>query len=600
MLPWAVAGTLSLALLTVLVLWSPWRAMPPAAPLRLEATIGADASVGDFQIVKFQASVAVSADGLLLAVAAQDNQGVQLYVRKLGDLRATPLVGTAGARNPFFSPDGQWVGFFAGGKMKKIAVTGGAPVTLADAPDDRGGTWADDGSIIFQPTPTGSGLSRVSSGGGAVTQLTTLATGVMVHRWPQVLPGGTAVIYAEHSSITGFDDATIALQPLPNGPRKILHHGGYYGRYLPSGHLVYVHQGTLFAAPFELARLEVTGPPVPVAQDIAAYPGGSGGGLAGSAQVAWSNDGIAVYLAGQSVINEAPLQSIDRAGQVTTLRAAPANWSSPRFSPDGRRLAMDIFTVQADVFVYEWARDTLTRVTFDPSADSKPVWTPDGQRIVFRSTRDDVNNLYWQRADGSGDVQRLTQSQYAQTAMSWHPNGKLLAFWETGPQTSNDLMILPMEGSEASGWKPGQPTVFLRTPFNELEPEFSPDGRWIAYRSNESGRTEVYVRPFPGPGGKWQISTEGGVAPIWSRSRSEIFYGGLDNRLMVASYTVVDDVFRSDKPRVWSERRFLLRPGIANLTSTLTVSTSRRPPRPKMKARSSKTSWYSSSISSRS
>ena len=179
---------------------------------------------------------------------------------------------------------------------------------------------------------------------------------------------------------------------------------------------------------------------------------------------------------------------------------------------------------------------------------------------VFRSSRDKSFNLYWQRADGTGDVQRLTESQSPQFPASWHTSGKFLAFYETRPQTGNDLMILPMEGDEASGWKPGKPTVFLSTPFADQEPMFSPDGRWIAYQSAESGRLEVYVRPFPGPGGKWQISTDGGLNATWSRTRREIFYGSLDNRLMVASYTVEGDSFKADKPRVWSDRRFTFRP----------------------------------------
>lgn len=438
-------------------------------------------------------------------------------IRRVSDLHATPLAGTEGGRNPFFSPDGQWIGFFTAGKLKKIAVTGGAPVTLADAPDDRGGTWAEDGSIVFQPSASGSGLFGVSSAGGTPVPLTTLGTGEAVHRFPQVMPGGTAVVYTAHSSVTGFDEANVVVQPLPTGVPKVVQRGGYSGRYLRSGHLVYVQQGTLFAAPFDLARLEPTGQPVPIIEDISAYPGGSAGGSAGPVQGAWSDSGTAVYLAGESAAAEAPLQWMDRTGTVTALRATPANWTSPQFSPDGRRLAVDIATAQPDLFVYEWARDTLPRVTFAPNSDIKPVWAPDGRRIAFRSTRDNYANLYWQRADGSGDVQRLTEGQNNQTPSSWHPSGKFLAFYEARPQTGFDVMLLPMEGNEASGWKPGKPTVFLSTPFNEMEPMFSPDGRWIAYQSSESGRYEVYVRPFPGPGGRWQVSSEGGLLPTCGR-----------------------------------------------------------------------------------
>src|SRR5439155_10740439 len=194
--------------------------------------------------------------------------------------------------------------------------------------------------------------------------------------------------------------------------------------------------------------------------------------------------------------------------------------------------------------------------------DAKPVWTPDGRRIVFVSSRDKsgLPNLYWQHADGTGEVQRLTESPHQQLPGSWHPSGKYLAFYETNPQTGNDIMILPMEGDEVSGWKPGTPTAFLNTPTDEQEPMFSPDGRWLAYQSNESGRPEVFVRPFPGPGGKWQISTAGGGYPTWSRTRHELFYKNADHRIMVAPYTVEGNSFKADKPRVWSERKMQPRP----------------------------------------
>jgi serine/threonine-protein kinase len=251
---------------------------------------------------------------------------------------------------------------------------------------------------------------------------------------------------------------------------------------------------------------------------------------------------------------------MDYTGKATPLRAAGADWSNPRFSPDGRRLAIDISASgNLDVWVYEWARDTLTRLTFDPSGDRNPVWTPDGRRIVFASARGDKStfNLYWQRADGTGDTQLLTESKNLQYPASWHPGGKFLAFEENRPQTGWDLLTLPMEGDEVSGWKPGKPTVFLNSPANEREPMFSPDGRWLAYESSESGRYEVYVRPFPGPGGKWQISTGGGANATWSRARHELFFETPDQHLIVASYAVDGDSFRADKPRVWSERRFM-------------------------------------------
>jgi len=558
---WAVATGSVVVVSAVALWWTSSRTSVSPTPVRLEATLGADVSIDTLG-----ASVAVSPDGSVLTFVGRSREGVQqLFVRRLGELRAVPLAGTINARDPFFSPDNQWIAFFADGTLKKVAVTGGGAVTLCAAGSDRGGWWAEDGSIVFQAVASGEGLSQVGSTGGKPTPLTKLNSGEVTHRWPQVLPGNKAVLYTAHSSIAGFDDATIVVRSLPDGTPKIVLRGGFYARYLRTGHLVYIHQGTLFALPFDMARLEPKGEPIPVIEGIATYSGTAGtGGQAGSAQIAWTETGTAIYLAGQDAGTQAPIEWMDRTGRVMSLRATGAIWSDPQFSPDGRRLAMSVVTGVSDVFTYEWTRDALTRVTFGTGVNAKPVWTPDGKRLVFRSSRNaGVLNLYWQRADGSGDVQRLTDSPNPQFPASWHPAGKFLAFYETRPQTGNDLMMLPMEGDEASGWKPGKPTVFLSTPFAEQEPVFSPDGRWIAYQSTESGRAEVYVRPFPGPGGRWQISTDGGTYPVWSRTRRELFYGSPDNRLMVASYVVEGDAFRSDKPRGWSERRFESRGGRA-------------------------------------
>jgi serine/threonine-protein kinase len=246
---------------------------------------------------------------------------------------------------------------------------------------------------------------------------------------------------------------------------------------------------------------------------------------------------------------------MDREGKLQPLREAPGVYNGIRFSPDGQRLALEILEGKnRDVWVYEWGRDTLSRLTFEPGEDRDPVWTLDGRRIAFSSTRADQarGNLYWQRADGTGKAERLTESKNPHFPRSWHPSGKLLAFEEANPQTNFDILILPLTGDEASGWRPGKPTIFLDSPFGEFDAAFSPDGRWLAYTSDESGRFEVYVRPFPGPGGKWQVSTAGGGWPTWSRSRRELFYVVEDGRIMVAGYTAEGDRFDVDKPRVWS------------------------------------------------
>jgi serine/threonine-protein kinase len=224
--------------------------------------------------------------------------------------------------------------------------------------------------------------------------------------------------------------------------------------------------------------------------------------------------------------------------------------------------------VTLDVWIDDWIRDTLTPLTSGGTGNAKPVWTPDGRRIVFSSNRSsDSVNLFWQRADGSGDVQRLTESKNNQLAGSWHPNGKLLAFTEQNAASNGDLMILSMDGDESSGWKPGTSKPFLNTSFNEQEPMFSPDGRWLAYFSNESGSSEVYVRPFPGPGGRWPISTGGGAYPRWSKNGRELFYrtpSEGNEQIMVVTYTAEGDVFRADKPRLWSSTAIGIRPRLGN------------------------------------
>ncbi len=537
-------------------------APPPATAIRLSAELGADASLERNSHAEGQAAV-LSPDGAFLAFVASRSAGArpQLYVRRLEALEASLLSGTEGARNPFFSPDSQWIAFFADGKLKKVAVTGGSAVTLGEAQGHYGGSWSEDGTIVFAPDPGAEvGLLRVSSAGGTPEVLTKLdsVAGEVSHRWPQVLPGGDGVIYTVYTATGGIDSGTLVAQPLPGGAKKILLRGGYRGRYLPSGHLVYIREGTLFAAAFDLRRLEVTGAPARAVEGVTISS------VTAGARFSHSDRGVLVYVPRESLAAEFSIHWLDSAGKMEPLREVPSDYSSPRFSPDGHRLAVDIGDGnQRDVWVYEWDRDTLSRLTFDPGRDDTPVWMPDGHRIAFASTRADkvTRNLYWQRADGTGDAERLTVSDNQQWPGSWHPSGKFLAFSEQSRQRGMpDIMILPIEGSEASGWKPGNPTVFLNEPFHENVPRFSPDGRWLAYMSNESGRFEVYVRPFPGPGGKWQVSTDGGGVQVWSRTRRELFYRALDDRIMVAPYTVDADLFRAEKARLWSERRFAAQP----------------------------------------
>jgi serine/threonine-protein kinase len=554
-LPWALAAALGGGLAVAVVTWAPWRRPSVPSPVRLSAEIGADATLGVSGIQG--ANLALSPDGKLLVFVGQRKTGSsQLYVRRVDQLRATELPGTDDGLNPFFSPDGQWIGFFAGGKLKKMSITGGAAVTLCDAANSRGATWSENGTIVFQPAGTiGAPLLRVSDGGGKPEPFIRLADGESSQRWPQLLPGGRAVLFTTGTP-GNYEDGNIVVQSLPDGPHKIIQRGGYNGHVVPSGHLLYIHSGTLFAAPFDLDRLEVAGRPVPVLEGINTSSGTA------AANFAVSDTGTLVYLAGLGVGNEVPMVWLDHTGKTVPLRATPADWSNPRFSPDGTRLAMDIATGTGgspSVWVYDWVRDIPTRLTFGASFDIGPVWTPDGHRIVFASSRGGSGgfNLYWQRSDGTGDAQRLTESKVNQFPGSWHPNGKVLAFQEENLATGFDVKIVTVEGDEASGWKAGPPTVFLNSPSNERDPQFSPDGRWIAYYSNESGQYDVYVRPYPSSVGKWQISTGGGLFPIWSRTRSELFYVTPNQQIMVVSYTTDGGSFKANKAQAWWSGRFI-------------------------------------------
>jgi eukaryotic-like serine/threonine-protein kinase len=317
---------------------------------------------------------------------------------------------------------------------------------------------------------------------------------------------------------------------------------------VPSGHLIYLQQGTLFAARFDLTRLETVGPAVP------ALAGVAGDLTTGGAQLAVSSEGTLVYVPGTSGTSARAIDWLTRDGKTAVLRAAKADWLIPRFSPDGQKLAVVISDgKQTDIWVYEWARDTLTQLTFDTGRDLFPVWTPDARCLVFGSDRAVAGtfNLYWVSADGTGEVTRLTDSPEQHSPWSWHPGGKFLAFAADRSDAASDLMILPMDGDATGRSTPGTPTVFLSTPADEAWPTFSPDGRWIAYTSTEAGSDDVYVRPFPGPGGPWRISTTGGNIPLWSATAPELLFLNQD-RIMAAPYAVVGNSFRADTPQVWS------------------------------------------------
>jgi dipeptidyl aminopeptidase/acylaminoacyl peptidase len=381
-----------------------------------------------------------------------------------------------------------------------------------------------------------------------------LAAGELPPFGPQVLPGGRAVIYTE----LGGSDPTasaIKLVELPGGAVKALIRGARTPRYVSSGHLTFTRLGTMLAVPFDLQRLEPVGEAVPVIDGISTAI------IGGTAIAAVSTGGMAAYVPGPlGDSRQAPLMSLTKAGGLTTLRATPSTWFFPRFSPDGRRVAMTIFDGrQNDIWVYDVARDILTRVTADPANDLDPMFTPDGLGIVFASTRDGLApNIYWQRADGTGSAVRLTEGKVAQLPDSISPDGKRIVLHQGDPTTSRQsLTIVPIESGPGEPMKSGPTKEFLGGPFLKANARVSPDGKWISYSSNESGTFEVYVQPFPDGGARVQVSATGGNLAVWSPTKREIYFtGGGVGRMMVASYAITNGVFMPDKPQPWSQIAF--------------------------------------------
>jgi Tol biopolymer transport system component/predicted Ser/Thr protein kinase len=545
------------AVLVAIVGW--WYATRPA-PLRPLVRLNAEISA-DTPLAGAGGVVALSPDGTRLALILRDADGkVRLHTRLLEQNQATALAGTENAFSPFFSPDGEWIGFFADDKLKKISVQGGAAVTLCDAPDPDGASWGDDGNIVAALNGRAGGLWRVPSSGGTPVPLTKLNPGEVTHRWPQVLPGSQAVLFTASTVLGNYDEANIDAFSLRTGERKTVQHGGFFPRYLATssggGHLVYLHQSTLFAVPFNPGRLALAGVPAPILEDVS---GGAGGGGLFAFGGAPSGPGTFVYLAATEL--GLPISWLDSAGKTQPLHAPPGFYYSLRFSPDGKRLAFALAgSTGVDIWVKDLDRDTTSRLSFLAGMNRLPVWTPDGKSIVFRSENSPAPGLYWIRADGSGETQRLSDGKLDEWPFSFSPDGKRLAFSANGNGGSPDIFTAPIEGDPGRGTlgvRLGKPELFLGTPFGEGHSMFSPDGRWLAYTSDESGTSEVYVRPFPGPGGRSQISKGGGLFPLWSRDGRELLFQTLDGRVMAVGYSAKGDSFDAGKPRVWSEARLL-------------------------------------------
>jgi serine/threonine-protein kinase len=527
---WSIASSLAVAIVVAIAAWN-LKPAPrlPVTRLTMSLPPGERLDTGR--------AIAISPDGTRLVYAAgPNNVTTQLYIRAMDGLEARPVPGTEGGHNPFFSPNGQWIGFTTLGKLMKVSTNGGATVSLAAFTPGEffDASWSSQGKIAFATLTTGP-LQEISDAGGNPQPLTRLEKGEQGHRWPEFLPGGTGVLFAAVSGVS--TTPKLVAQSLTTGARRDLLQAGIFPRYALSGHVVYAQGTNLMAVPFDPQRLAVKGAAVPVVESV--LPG----------QYGFSSTGLLVYVPGSAFVAPLKLVWVDRKGTEQIVAAPAHNYVVPRISPDGQRVAVNIEEADSQIWLYDLSRDTLTRLTFEGSANLAPLWTPDGKRIAFKGTG---NRLFWQPADGSGNAEALTSSELAANNVpaSWSPNGQVLAFMGVNPATGFQIFTLSL--------RDGKPQPFVRTPSFETAPRFSPDGHFIAYVSDESGRFEIYVRPYPGPGSKWQISTEGGTEPAWNPKGRELFFRN-GNKMMAVDVTT-EPTFSADKPKMLFEGLYVAAP----------------------------------------
>ncbi len=479
----------------------------------------------------------LSPDGRRLVYLANVGGVRQLGLRELDRLESRVLPGTDDAYSPFFSPDGQWVGFFAGGELKKLYLGGGKPITLCSALDGMGGSWGADDTIYFCPTAS-EGLWRIPAGGGDPIRLTTpdQKEGELGHWWPQVLPGGEAVLFTVWS--TTINDSQVALLLRKTGERRALITGASFARYSSTGHLLYAQSGALVAAPFDLKRLEIRDPRILVLEDLRHRTGN------GYAFYSFSHNGLLCYSAGSEWSAKRRLVWTDRQGKVFPLPLPPGAYWEASLSPDGRRLAFTKFEGGfQNIWVHEFASGTTRQYTFDRDNFS-PVWTPDGAWLTFTSGRLGPYSVFQMPVDRSARERPFLTGPADQFAGSWSPDGKWFLYSVNDQNTGRDIWYVSDEDRDNRH-------ALLKETFYETQPVFHPTGKWFAYASNESGRYEVSVRPFPGPGAVTPISTNGGSYPLWSRDGRELFYRSFDGIMVVDVQT--EPRLSAGSPRVLLE-----------------------------------------------
>jgi len=484
-------------------------------------------------------SLAVSPDGRSVVFVGSDGRRSSLWIRPMASTVATPMAGTGGAVLPFWSPDSRHVAFFADGALRRIGIGGDPPQTVAEAPDPCGGVWQPAGTILFVPDCAG-GIARVSAAGGApdVEWLTGLDEGESGHRFPTALPDPELVLFlADGREGARFID----MLSLDSGERRRLLAADSAAWYSPTGHLLYVRAGRLLAVPFDVGRRETTGEPFLVAEGVASDA------ALGAAALSVSQAGAIVFRTGPSQAGGRLLWT-DRDGRTAPLEGDGLDESGdigdPALSPDGTRLAFRrTVNGNADVWILELRRGTVTRFTFDAAADDRPLWSPDGQRILFRSRRGDGTGLYVKQADGAGSPDPLFVGPGDLDPTDWSMDGRLvLSNSRVGGRRG-------AEGRGPGGWgisvldiESGESMPVIDTAFDDRDGHLSPDGRWVAYESDQSGRREIFLQAFPQAAGVRQVSTGGGTQPRWSPDGRELFYLGEDRTLMAVSLEVTRDL----------------------------------------------------------
>ena len=471
-------------------------------------------------------ALAYSPDGRRLVSVVHKGETTQLYVRELSSFDGKALPGTEGAIRPFFSPDSMWLGFMADGKLKKISVDGGSTIVLCEAPESNGAVWLPDDTIVFN-ADWREGLRRVSVAGGKSEILTQPdpRRGEASHWWPDVLPGGKEILFTD-SKGSGEVESSIAVVSLKTGQWKTVIEQGKFPRYLSSGHILFMLRGAILAAPFDTEKLAVTGPSFPVLEGVMIDLGSD------IAQFAVSRDGSLAYVPGTKTGFRNTLVTVDRSGRETPLSELQRSYEDLALSPDGRLLALTLIGEQQwNVWVYDLSHKTLNRATFEGD-NRDPIWAADSKHVIYASFRNGRSGIFWRPVTGPGSEEELVSTESQPFPFSVSPDGHWLSYMLGAPSPGAGVYLLPLEGER-------KPRPFVLEPA-AMGGAISPDARWIAYESRESGQSEVYVRSLSGEAAKWQISTQGGIRPSWSASGHELLFrtGNLDSDSTLMSVAV--------------------------------------------------------------